>query len=431
MQGKKYLGALATALMIFIAVLTRAGFAAASSYEILHVFTGAPEPSGNLTRDAAGNLYGTTFYGGSGYGVVYKLMPNSHGTWTYSVLYSFKGGADGANPQAGLTLDAAGNLYGTTRFGGDLECLSPSGCGVVFKLKPNLDGTWTESVLHSFSGGADGANPAAELILRAGNLYGTTVYGGVEIELSGFGVVFKLEPCLDGTWMESVLHSFSGGADGANPQAALTLDAAGNLYGTTAYGGVETGISGSGVVFKLRPNLDGTWTEKVLHRFAGGADGANPAGVILDMAGNAYGTTVYGGDVTCNPSFGCGVVFKLKPNPDGTWTKSVLHSFDGGADGSLPTGGVILDAAANLYGTTYCGGAYGRDDFSCNTDLAGYGTVFKLAPTASGWSETVLHSFSGYGKYPLAGVILDRAGNLYGTTVDGSTNGGLVFKITQ
>jgi hypothetical protein len=152
--------------------------------------------------------------------------------------------------------------------------------------------------------------------------------------------------------------------------------------------------------------------------------------VILDAASNPYGTTVYGSDLTCNPSFGCGVVFKLAPNPDGRWRESVLHS-SAGVDGALPAGGVILDAASNLYGTTYCGGAYGRGDLSCNTNLAGYGTVFKLTPTSSGWSETVVHSFLGYGKYPWAPVILDRAGDLYGTTLNGSTNGAVVFKITR
>jgi len=264
----------------------------------------------------------------------------------------------------------------------------------------------TCKAIHVFKG-TDGAYPYAGLIFdAAGNLYGTTSGGGAHKR----GAVFKLAPNPDGTWTESVLYSFRGGVDGWAPYAGLVFDAAGNLYGT----GQNGGANGSGVVFKLAPNPDGTWTESVLHSFAY-TDGSFPAGLIFDAAGNLYGTTLQGGAAA-----GYGVVFKLKPNPDGTWTESVLHAFTGGADGSLLYAGLTLRAGA-LYGTTYEGG-----------DCSGFGcgVVFKLTPSSSGWSETVLHTFLGFGENPAAPVIFDPAGNLYGTTTSGSTNKGLVFKLT-
>ena len=358
------------ALTVVIATLTLARGAASSqldgepdragTYNILHLFTWAKGPIGNLIFDTAGNLYGTTGGGGSakcdhGCGTVWTLARNPKGTWTVSILHAFDG-ADGALPYAGVIFDAAGNLYGTTLYGGAFSTRTcPDGCGVVFKLAPNPDGTWTESVLHSFTGGADGEEPSAGVIFdTAGNLYGTTGGGGAH----SYGVVFKLAPSSDGTWTESVLYSFTGGADGGQPQAGVIFDAAGNLYGTTFYDG-------------------------------------------------AYGYY--------------GVVFKLTPSPDGTWTESVLHSFTGGADGCFPLAGLIFDAAGNLYGTTYQGGA------------DGYGVVFKLKPSSSGWSETVLHTFIGFGRDPAGGVIFDPGGNLYGTAGNGNHafDFGLVFEITR
>jgi uncharacterized repeat protein (TIGR03803 family) len=273
---------------------------------VLHQFTGGADggnPLAGLMRDAAGNLYGTTVVGGTGpfncaagnggCGVVFKLSPAGAET----VLHSFTDGEDGGNPQAGLIQDAAGNLYGTTYGGG-------SGYGVVFKVSSCGSGF---KVLYSFTGGADGANPAAGLIRDApGNLYGTTAQGGHQSSACTFGngtcgVVFKLSP----TGTETVLHSFTGGADGGNPVAGLVRDAAGNLYGTTQYGGVACfGNTTCGVVFKLSPS----GAETVLHTFTGGADGGNPtAGLIQDPAGNLYGTASVGG------SGGGGVVFRLTP----------------------------------------------------------------------------------------------------------------------
>jgi uncharacterized repeat protein (TIGR03803 family) len=251
--------------------------------KVLHSFGGFADganPVAGVIFDSAGNLYGTTYFGGaSGQGVVFKLDT----TRTETVLYSFTGGADGGSPRSSLIRDSAGNLYGTTEYGG------ASGQGTVFKL----DAAGTESVLYSFRGRADGATPVAGLVRdSAGNLYGTTYNGGA----SGFGVVFKVNTA----GKETVLHSFAGGADGANPYAGLIRDSAGNFYGTTFYGGA----SNYGIVFKV----DTTRTETVLYSFTGGADGGNPsAGVIRDSAGNLYGATTIGGA----PGMGYGVVFEL------------------------------------------------------------------------------------------------------------------------
>ncbi|MFZ0953348.1 MAG: choice-of-anchor tandem repeat GloVer-containing protein, partial [Candidatus Sulfotelmatobacter sp.] len=253
----------------------------------------------------------------------------------------------------------------------------------------------------------DGAPGGGLIFDAAGNLYGAAAgNGGI-----GTATVFKLTANSDGTWTESVLFKFFGGY----PEAGLIFDAAGNLYGTTIQPGLQ------GTVFELSPTSDGGWTESTLFTF-GGRDGANPlGGLIFDAAGNLYGTTAGGGssstECTSGGHNGCGVVFKLAPNPDGTWTESVLHTFLG-EPSEYPSAGLTMDAAGNLYGTTNGGGT-------------NYGSVFKLTPTSSGWSYTVLHRFLGLpGEYPYAGVIMDAAGNLYGTTSEGSTNYGLVFEIT-
>lgn len=314
----------------------------AGTETVLHSFT-EPDgagPASVLLSDKAGNLYGTTIAGGtSNLGTVFKVDTTN----TETVLHSFTG-PDGVFPVAGLVRDKAGNLYGTTFYGG------ASGEGTVFKLDP----TGTETVLYSFTGGADGANPHGSLILdKAGNLYGTTSLGGLlSCFGAGCGVVFKL----DTTGTETVLHSFTG-PDGANPDAGLVRDKEGNLYGTTSGGGP----SKEGTVFKL----DTTPTETVLYSFTGLADGAGPlAGLVRDKAGNLYGTTNQGGNLSCKAPSGCGVVFKVDP----AGVETVLHSFTGGADGSVLYGDLVQDKAGNLYGTTSNGGA------------SGVGTVFKLTP---------------------------------------------------
>jgi uncharacterized repeat protein (TIGR03803 family) len=295
-----------------------------------------------VTFDASGNLYGTTYSGGaSSAGTVFQLAPNSGGTWTESVLYSFTGGSDGANPLAGVIFDATRTLYGTASGGG------AQGMGVVYKLTPNSDGTWTQSVLHTFTGGNDGgyANVGNLTFDPAGNLYGVTYFGGA----SGVGAVYKLTPNSDGTWTESVLHSFTGGKDGAYPEGTLIFDSAGRLYGDAGNGSV-----GYANVFKLTLGAKGKWTERVLYVFQGNQDGAYPeGGIAFDTAGNLYGTTNMGEDLNGACCFG--QVFKLVPRRY-QWAKYTLHRFQGpprGGGNSLAP--VVVDAAGNLYGTAYDG----------------------------------------------------------------------------
>jgi len=304
---------------------------------VLYTFTGGADgggPIAGVVRDEAGNLYGTTFEGGSDRsGVVFKLDRTGKET----VLYSFTGGEDGNGPSAGLMRDVAGNLYGTTFGGGS------NGSGVVFRV----DRTSKESVLYSFTGGVDGGSPSTDLVEdKEHNLYGTTGGGG---DLScalgngfGCGVVFKL----DRTGKETVIHSFTGGADGAFPFAGLVRDEAGNLYGTAAGGG----FVGAGVVFKL----DRTGQETVLYSFTGGADGGSPiADLVRDDEGNLYSTTSAGGDLGC---FGggsqCGVVFKL----DRRGKETVLYTFTGGTDGGYNFDGLVRDEMGNIFGATGYGG---------------------------------------------------------------------------
>jgi uncharacterized repeat protein (TIGR03803 family) len=410
MNYKKFSGAASAALMIVVIislVLAPAAWAA-SKYKTLHRFTGGKDggdPSGDLIFDQAGNLYSTTQDGGSGSGTVFELTPNQDGSWTKSVLYSFNG-SDGVRPLSGLTFDQTGNLYGMTYSGG------PYAYGTVFELSPNPDGSWTESVLHSFYG-SDGARPVGSVILDAeGSLYGMTTAGGAY----GGGTVFKLTPNTDGSWSENLLHSFMR-KDGRHPDHGnLVFDAVGNLYGATAGGG----NNGVGTIFKLTPNPDGRWTEQVLHSFSGGRDGAVPEStLIFDKSGNLYGTTRDGG------AHGAGVAFELALNTDGTWKEKVLHQFAGGKDGATLYEGLIFDQAGNLYGTTMTGG---------NLSVCGgrgCGVAFRLAPNSNGgWNETVLHTFMDHpGAFSNAALIFDTAGNLYGTTA-GYTAHGSVFEIT-
>lgn len=399
-------------VIIVIPVLTPGAWAQ-STYKTLHKFSGGADgdfPSG-VIFDRAGNLYGTTLLGGAlGYGVVFELMPNSNGTWTESVLYQFMGGHDGAYPLSSLIFDGAGNLYGATEGGGDPQHCSVNlldGCGVIFELMPNSNGTWTESALYQFTGGNDGAFPAASLIFDGtGNLYGTTSQGGAKT----LGVVFKLSPSTGG-WTESVLRSF--GRRGAFP-GSLIFDAAGNLYGTSA------GLGYPGLAFQLTPTSTGVWTYHLLHRFAGGNDGSTPnGGLIFDSAGNLYGTTGGGG------VYGYGNVFRLTPNSNGGWTEHALHQFTGGKQGAQPAAGLTHDAKGNLYGTTY----YGGNLSNCRS---GCGVAFELTRNSNGgWNEIVLHTFLDHpGAHPAAGLVLDTTGNLYGTSVgDSTTTFGSVFEI--
>jgi uncharacterized repeat protein (TIGR03803 family) len=368
--------------------------ARAQTFTVLYTFTNTAngeQPDSNLISDAAGNLYGTTQYGGTsgGFGTVFKLDPSNDET----VLLSFAGTPDAEDPYSGLFRDKAGNFYGTTLYGG-----IRGGFGTIFKL----NSAGKETILHSFAGTPDGEDPRSTLVRDTErNLYGTTQYGGTQ---GGYGTVFRLSP----KGKLTLLHSFAGTPDGEDPYGGLVRDKAGNLYGTTLYGGTNGGF---GTVFKL--GVKGKLT--LLHSFAETPDGASPlAGLIQDAAGNLYGTTQYGGT-----NGGFGTVFKL--NSKGKLI--LLHSFAGMPDGQNPYARLVRDAAGNLYGTTYYGGT------------SGYGSVFEINTKGK---LTILHSFtpSPDGSHPIAGLIRDKAGNLYGTTSDGGdlncgfSGCGTVFKIT-
>jgi uncharacterized repeat protein (TIGR03803 family) len=428
MRSKKPLFAGKPTFVMFMTLLLASAIvpaqARAQEFRVLHTFHGPNgyAPAGVLTRDSAGNLYGTTEGGGtgkctsSGCGTAFKLDKNGKQVW----LYSFHG-SDGFIPDAGLLRDAAGNLFGTTVEGGKSTkvCggIQAGGCGVVFKL----DKMGKEAVLHKFTGNPDGYFPEALLVEdSAGTLYGTTVAGGVH----GSGTVFKI----DKTGKETVLHNFAGKPDGALPYPGVIRDAASNLYGVTSDGGTGTACDfGCGTVFKV----DKTGRETILHNFDRGTDGADPDSVLVaDRAGNLYGTTAAGGNGECGGT-GCGTVFELSPQSNGSWKETVLYAFcslSGCTDGETPgTGPLLRDSAGNLYGTTTIGGA----NRNCNGDACG--VVFKLDTSGK---ETVLYSFTGGadGAIPLAGVVMDAAGVLYGTTQSGGDlsclNGcGTVFKI--
>ncbi len=404
---------------------------AATKEKVLHAFNGAKDGANSyasLVLDSAGNLYGTTQKGGdltvcdaAGCGIVFKLTQGSNGKWKETVIHTFSGGSDGAFPSAGLIFDASGNLYGTAGLGGNLSakpCVE-SGCGVVFKLTPTSGGHWKESVLHAFNGN-DGAQPFDRLIFdTAGNLFGTTVSGG---DAAGHGVVFELTPDAKGKWKETVLHRFTGGKDGALPYAGVILDKAGNVYGSTSGGGNLSGCAGfgCGVVFRLTRESSGKWKEAVLHAFAGGKDGASPYDLISDSAGNLFSTTNSGG------SAGNGTAFQLSRSSGGKWKKTILHNFGKPGDGGGPGAGLILDAAGALYGTTIYGGS------SCGS---GCGIVFKLTSGSNGqWKERILYSFLGGndGGAPSADLMIEPSGNLYGTTAGGgSSSAGVVFEVSQ
>jgi uncharacterized repeat protein (TIGR03803 family) len=390
-----------TLLLASVVVPTQAQ---AQTFKVLHTFHGpnGNGPAGVLIRDSAGNLYGTTEAGGTGKcgtfgcGTAFKLNNNGKQVWLHSFDIS-----DGEEPSAGLLRDATGNLYGTTDYGGNTTCTS--GCGTVFKL----DGDGKETVLYKFKAPPDGNTPQSLLARdKLGNVYGITQDGGKDSN----GTIFKVNK----NGKETVLHNFTGGSDGCLPVAGLIADSAGNLYGVTAQGGLGLCDRGYGVVFKL----DTANNLTVLHTF-GFSDGAYPASVLLlDRAGNLYGTTDGGGSAECGFD-GCGVVFELSPQSGGSWTESVLYEFcslSGCADGEGPfSGPLVRDLAGNIYGSTTFGGT----SQSCNGGTCG--VVFKLDSTGK---ETVVHNFSGGadGAVPEAGLIMDASGNLYGATSEGGDN---------
>ena len=405
-------------LMILFPMMTHA-----QTYAVIWNFPGGEVsgPFAGLTIDRAGDLYGTTpFFGlfnncAGGCGTVFKLSQRGSG-WIFTTIYEFQGGNDGRFPASALVFGPDGKLYGTTF----------AQLGTVFTLRPpssicpSTSCPWLETVLHEFGSGNDGVLPYNTPLVfdAAGDIFGTTGSGG---EYGDGGTVFELTPTPSG-WTEHVLYSFS--QPGGGPYDGVILDQFGNLYGTTAGGGSRN----YGTVFKLTHVLSG-WVQEVLHEFQGGSDGGIPiGGLTFDSAGNLYGTTSDGG------SGHGGTVFELTPMPGGNWTYTVVYSFTSGTGGCAspglfgtpgPSDTLVMDGLGNFYGTTACDGP------------SNMGTVFKLTPTTSlPWTYASLHDFTGRpdGNNPLGAVAFDNRGNLYGTTSLGGTNGGYgdgtVFEIT-
>jgi len=394
-----------------------------ASEKTVHVFKGekdGAQPASELIADANGNLYGTTEAGGdgcsAGCGTVFEITPAGK----ESVLYGFRGGSDGISPVDAPLIDGSGGLVGTTAGGGGNGCAG-YGCGTIYGLAP--DGT--ETVLYAFQGQGDGSYPFGGVVEDAnGDLFGTTGdggnFGGV-CGSYGCGTVFELTA--NGSL--KTLYAFRGKSDGSIPGGGVILDSAGNLYGTTYYGGNKSancnGI-GCGVVFEISAN--GAYT--VLYTFQGGADGDSPeAGLVADAAGNLYGTTTFGGNAPACGSNGCGTVFEVSPSGQ----EKILHAFQSGSDGLAPEASVVLDNAGNIYGTTYYGGST-----SCKiSGHIGCGTVFEVTPDGK---ETLLYVFRDHGTkprgaYPAAGLFLDSNGALYGTTsAGGKDKDGVVFRVT-
>ncbi len=397
------------ALSATVAVLATAALGAGTP-KVIYSFAGENDgeyTDTDLVIDGAGNLYGTSVQGGAfGSGTVFQLSPSGN-AWIHTVLYSFTGGADGGEPYKGVTLDSAGNLYGTAVTGGGGFC--EGGCGVAYKLT-NVSGTWVQSVIHTFTGGNDGSGPGSGLTIgKDGSVYGMTPTGGAD----GLGVIFRLQLQPSGVWKLKVLHTFTGGDDGATGSAGRLVLRRGALYGAATVGGAN----GQGAVFELK-HIPGEWRFTTLYSFKGQPDAGFPyGGLTFDPSGNIYGTTYYDG------ANDFGSVYQIAPQPDGSWSEKVLYSFTGGRDGLGSIGNMVLSRNGALYGTTSEGGA------SCSC-----GTIFSLTPDGNGnWKEKTVYRFKGAPDAAFAynGMVADSAGNLYGASVHGGTgNDGAIYKLT-
>jgi uncharacterized repeat protein (TIGR03803 family) len=388
---------------------------------------------------------------GGACGTVFQLSPPAQkgGAWTETLIYRFqgKGSNDASVPNSGLIRDAAGNLYGVTAYGGTGDCVLlgvQAGCGTVYELSPPTQkgGAWTETILYSFPTAKQGYVPNGNLVFDgAGNLYGATTFGGgkgttCDEFYQYCGSVFKLSPpkTKGGKWTEKVLYGFASGTDGANPNGGLVLDSKDDIYGTTFGGGNESvpcGTGGCGTVFELKPpaTKGGAWTEKVLHRFKRDtSDGGNPmAGIRLDGLGSLYGATLNGGPGQY------GTVFSLEPpsKRGGAWVETVLHGFNGDQQGAGPAARLIFDAHGVLYGTT-----------ALATNTTAQGNVFRMMPpTQKGgrWGFNVLYTFKGHSDsaYPAADLVFGTGGRIFSTAREGGTGQscqggcGTVFEVTQ
>ncbi len=403
------LGVAIAALLISIAP------AQAQTFNVIHNFTGRQDgasPFTGLTVDSGGNLYGTSYAGGNGhYGTVFTLN-GSGSDWTLTPLYNFQGGNDGAGPISQPVFGPDGALYGSTSAGGGGACLNSNGyrgCGTIYKLRPparapgSVIVNWSSNAIYSFTG-TNGAYPQGPLLFSPdGKIFGTTINGGA----NGYGLVYSLTNS-GGAWNESVLYQGSQNG-GQYPWGGLIADASGNYYGTFSQGSSHQ----YGAVFKLSPNGSG-WTQSTLHAFSfHGTDGANPqSALVFDRSGNMYGTTVHSNG-------GGGTVFEMTSS-GGSWTYDYLYGFTGGINIG-PYDKLVMDSAGNLYGTTFADGRYGL------------GSVFKLTRSGDSWTYTSLHDFTGGsdGGNPMCSLVFDGDGNIYGTASDGGTyNLGVVFEIT-
>src|SRR5271165_819684 len=382
--------------MLLLLVLAATPAARALTLTVLHTFGGldGQDPLVGLTMDRAGNLYGTTYVGGEHFqGNVFKLT-RKNSSWVFQNLYSFQGGADGTDVEGRVAVGPDGTLYGTTRMGGDLQCgYDNSGCGTVFNLRPPptpceaVSCPWTKTILYSFTGGNDGIGPSGDLAFdQQDNLYGSA---GNVFELSHSGGGWTL------TTLSSAVYSYAG----------VAFDSAGNLYG-----------SDSDTIWQLSPSSSG-WVAKTVHTLNPDTEGYTPGGVIFDQAGNLYAATFNGG-----PNQG-GTVFKLSPS-GGSWTFSLLYAFTGEGFGGPLYGSLMMDPAGNLYGATFDEGMYN------------FGSVFRLTPSNGGWTYSDLFDFKSVspdGSYAVNGLVRDPAGNLYGVTETGGSGNpgeGVVYQIT-
>lgn len=417
------------ALVLLLAVLWTARPAPAQTLSVLHSFTGGGDgatPLAGLTMDAAGNLYGTASAGGAGHGTVFKLA-KQNSSWLFLPLYSFRGTSDGAIPMAAITIGPDGSLFGTTESGGIPGDCNGLGCGTVFNLRPpptrpsSVFAPWDETVLFRFSQAMSlGFYPYSEVTFdTAGNIYGTFAdtdspqprsKNPPEEECVNCGGVYELTRS-GNNWTEAKLYNFPNQDAGEAPLGGVIFDSAGNLYGTASSGG----SCGYGIVFELIPGQSG-WTEQTIQAICGGLGGANPSSALLLASGTLYGGTrgepLGFGDVP-------GSLFELTSSGGG-WHYTSLHTF--GFYGIGPAGALAMDSAGNLYGTTQ--GLGGGDQF---------GMVFKLAYVNGAWTfSTIYHFTDGTdGAYPVGGVTVDAAGNLYGTCVEGGANGfGTAWEIT-
>ena len=399
--------------------------AQAQQFSVIHTFipTDGWYPDAGLTIDQAGNLYGTTNLGGnmggncgSGCGTVFKMSKRGSG-WIFDELYKFNADDGGFNPEARVVFGPNGTLYGTAVSGGS------GAAGVVFNLQPpatvckSVSCPWTETVIFPFQ--ASGVlDPGGDLTFdAAGNIYGTTFYGGNygDCEEEGCGTIYQLTQS-NGVWSQNIVHVFTGETDGQHPAGGVILDRAGNLYGSVEG---DPNLGDSGLVFRFIPS-GGTWTETILYRFQGYAQGEFPvAGLFFDPSGSLVGATLQGG------FYGGGTVYQLSPTGS-SWIFDTLHNFDiAGADYPFgPLGKLVMDSAGNLYGATGTDGAYG------------YGAVFQLRPSDHGWIYRSLYDFTGGtdGSFP-RNVVMDASGNLYGITTYGGNDAcqagcGVVFEIT-